>query len=414
MVDEEHDVSYKQQEGFRYHARDLAIWRARAQQIPIMLGSATPSLESLNNVRQNRYRLLKLPDRTGGAGLPEVHLLDLRRLAVTDGLSHPLLQALKDRLHKGEQSLLFLNRRGFAPVLLCRGCGWLAPCSRCDARLTLHKRSARLRCHHCGADHPLPARCPQCGGSELQGLGEGTQRVEAALARHFPAARIVRIDRDSVRRKNALADKLQQAYSGEADILVGTQMLSKGHDFPRVTLVGIVNADHGLYSMDFRSGEQLFQQVIQVAGRAGRGEIPGQVLIQTYHSDNPLFAALCRQDYAGFANYALEERRQAEYPPFMHFALLRAESPQAGAALAFLQQAHSLALSICGANVQPMAPVPSPMERRAGRYRAQLLVQSRQRSGLHNFLTSWLRQLEGYKPGRKARWSLDVDPIVMY
>ncbi len=414
VVDEEHDGSYKQQEGFRYHARDLAIWRARREQIPIVLGSATPSLESLNNVRQRRYQLLKLPDRTGGAGLPEVRLLDLRRLAVNDGLSPPLLQALKDRLDKGEQSLLFLNRRGFAPVLLCRGCGWLAPCRRCDARLTLHKRSGRLRCHHCGADHAVPSQCPQCGGNDLRGLGEGTQRVEAALARHFPHARIVRVDRDSIHRKDALADKLRQVHTGEADILVGTQMLSKGHDFPRVTLVGVVNADQGLYGVDFRSGEQLFQQIIQVAGRAGRSDTPGQVLVQTYHSDNPLFTALCRHDYQVFADYALEERRQAEYPPFAHLALLRAESPQAGAALAFLHQARALALPVSSTYVQLMEPAPSPMERRAGRYRAQLLAQSLQRPALHEFLARWLLKLERYKPGKKVRWSLDVDPMVMY
>lgn len=414
VVDEEHDVSYKQQDGFRYHARDLAVLRGQRQNIPVVLGSATPSLESLHHARARRYHLLTLPDRTGRAGLPQVHLLDLRRLAVIEGLSPPLLQAVAARLARGEQSLLFLNRRGFAPVLWCKDCGWLAPCRRCDARLTLHQRSGRLRCHHCGADHALPVACPACGGTALHGIGAGTQRVEAVLARQFPQARVLRIDRDSTGGKGALQAQLAQAQAGAADILIGTQMLSKGHNFPNVTLVGILNADQGLYGLDFRAPEQLFQQIMQVAGRAGRGDLTGEVLIQTHHPDSPLFDALRLHDYAAFADYALQERSHADYPPFAYLALLRAESPQEGTALAFLRTAAALGAPLARLPVRLMDPTPSPMERRAGRHRAQLLVQSSQRSALHAFLQPWLAHLESGKQSRQVRWSLDVDPMVMY
>ena len=415
VVDEEHDTSYKQQDGFRYSARDVAVMRASREGIPIVLGSATPSLESLNNARQGSYRLLELPERTGNAGMPSVAVLDMRRLAPVDGLSHPLRMAIAQRLDKGEQSLLFLNRRGFAPVWMCHGCGWVAPCRRCDAKLTLHHRRRKLICHHCGTESKLLEQCPACGDGDLHPLGEGTERVEAALTRLFPRARIVRIDRDSTRRKGALDEKLKRVHEGEADILVGTQMLSKGHDFPNVTLVGVVNADQGLYSVDFRSGERLFQQMVQVSGRAGRGDKPGQVLLQTYHPDNPVFAALLHQDYREFADFALEERRQTHYPPFSHLAMLRAESPKQGSALKFLHRARDLAGKQANAgSVEIMEPVPSPMERRAGRYRAQLLVQSRQRGVLQRFLSGWMALLTESREGKRVRWSLDVDPIDMH
>ncbi|MFQ5544835.1 MAG: primosomal protein N' [Acidiferrobacterales bacterium] len=414
IVDEEHDTSYKQQEGFRYHARDIAVIRARRENIAIILGSATPSLDSLRNVAKGSYERLMLPDRTRTAVLPAVHLLDLRRLALNNGLSPPLLEQIGKRLHRGEQSLLFLNRRGYAPVYMCHDCGWLAPCARCDGKLTLHKHRQRLRCHHCGADIVVPKTCPDCDGVNLHALGEGTERIESVLANLFPRARVVRIDRDSTREKGALEQKLSQVDVGDADILVGTQMLSKGHDFPDVTLVGVLSADQGLYSVDFRASEQLFQQIMQVSGRAGRGHKPGEVWVQTYHPDHPLFVALCNHDYDAFAKTALNERREASYPPFSHFALLRAESPKPNSALTFVQFAHQLARSCSPDGIDVMEPLPSPMERRAGRYRAQLLLQSTRRRPLHDFLNNWLPRLETARASKRVRWSLDVDPIDMY
>lgn len=414
IVDEEHDTSYKQQEGFRYHARDIAVMRARRENIPIILGSATPSLDSLRNVAKGSYERLMLPDRTRTAALPAVHLLDLRRLALNNGLSPPLLQQIDKRLHRGEQSLLFLNRRGYAPVYICHDCGWLAPCARCDGKLTFHKHRQRLRCHHCGADVVVPKTCPDCDGVNLHALGEGTERIESVLANLFPRACVVRIDRDSTRRKGALEEKLAQVDVGDADILVGTQMLSKGHDFPNVTLVGVLDADQGLYSVDFRASEHLFQQIMQVSGRAGRAHKPGEVWLQTYHPDHQLFTALHSHDYDAFAQNALDERREAGYPPFAHFALLRAESPKIDAALTFVQFAHQLACSCSTDGIGIMEPLPSPMERRAGRYRAQLLLQSTSRRPLHDFLNHWLPRLEAARLSKRVRWSLDVDPIDMY
>ncbi|MDH3514062.1 MAG: primosomal protein N' [Gammaproteobacteria bacterium] len=415
VVDEEHDASYKQQDGFRYSARDVAVMRAAREKIPVILGSATPSLESLKNARQGTYTLIELPERTGSAVMPSVRLLDMRRLKPSEGLSLPLREAIAGRLRKGEQSILFLNRRGFSPVWMCFDCGWVAPCKRCDARLTLHQRKQRLLCHHCGADQEVVRGCPSCRSENLHPLGEGTERVEGALQKFFPQARIERIDRDSTARRGALEEKLRRVHEGEADILVGTQMLSKGHDFPNVTLVGILNADQGLYGTDFRSGERLFQLIMQVSGRAGRADKPGEVLIQTWHPDHPLFAALQRHDFHGFAEYALGERREAGYPPYSHLALLRAESPAPGAALEFLNAARALALRDSTArDVQILTPLPAPMERRSGRYRAQLLVQSVQRAPLHAFLGQWVTQLSEAKFAKKTRWSLDVDPVDMY
>ncbi len=415
IVDEEHDASYKQQDGFRYSARDMAVMRAAREKIPIVLGSATPSLESLKNARDETYTLLELPDRTGGAGMPAVRLLDMRRLKPSEGLSLPLREAITARLVKGEQSILFLNRRGFAPVWMCYDCGWVAPCKRCDARLTLHQKKQKLLCHHCGAEQEIILRCASCQGESLHALGEGTERVEQALQKFFPKARIERIDRDSTQRKGALEEKLRRIHAGEADILVGTQMLSKGHDFPNVTLVGILNADQGLYGTDFRSSERLFQLILQVSGRAGRAEKAGEVLIQTWHPDHPVFAALQTHDYHGFAALALRERNETVYPPYSYLALLRAESPTIGAALKFLHQARALASHLLpGKSVQIMKPMTAPMERRAGRYRAQLLVQSAQRAPLHTFLRQWVSELAEAKFTKKVRWSLDVDPNDMF
>jgi primosomal protein N' (replication factor Y) len=415
VVDEEHDASYKQQDGFRYSARDVAVMRAAREKIPIILGSATPSLESLKNARQGAYTLIELPERTGAAVMPQVRLLDMRQLKPSEGLSLPLREALAARLEKGEQSILFLNRRGFSPVWMCFDCGWVAPCKRCDAQLTLHNRKQKLLCHHCGAEQEVVKVCPSCQGANLHPLGEGTERVEGALEKFFPRARIERIDRDSTARRGALEEKLRRVHAGEADILVGTQMLSKGHDFPNVTLVGILNADQGLYGTDFRSGERLFQLIMQVSGRAGRADKPGEVLIQTWHPEHPLFGALQRHDFHGFAEFALNERRETGYPPYTHLALLRAEAPAPGAALEFLRAARALAVQLSpGKDVQLLSPAPAPMERRAGRYRAQLLVQSSQRAPLHEFLAQWVRQLTEAKFAKKTRWSLDVDPADMY
>ncbi|MDH3309418.1 MAG: primosomal protein N' [Gammaproteobacteria bacterium] len=415
VVDEEHDASYKQQDGFRYSARDIAVMRAAREEIPIILGSATPSLESLKNARQETYTLIELPQRTGCAVMPDVRLLDMRRLKPSEGLSFPLREALTDRLKKNEQSILFLNRRGFSPVWMCYDCGWVAPCQRCDAQLTLHQKRNKLLCHHCGAEAKVIQRCPSCQGENLHPLGEGTERVEEALQKFFPQARIERIDRDSTARRGALEEKLRRVHEGEADILVGTQMLSKGHDFPNVTLVGILNADQGLYGTDFRSGERLFQLIMQVSGRAGRADKPGEVLIQTWHPEHPLFAALARHDFHGYAEYALSERREAGYPPYSHLALLRAESPAPGAAIEFLLAARTLAVRLSPAkDVQILSPLPAPMERRAGRYRAQMLVQSSRRAPLHDFLEQWVMQLSEAKFSKKTRWSLDVDPLDMY
>jgi primosomal protein N' (replication factor Y) (superfamily II helicase) len=415
VVDEEHDASYKQQDGFRYSARDLAVLRASREHVPIVLGSATPSLESLKHARDGNYRLLELPDRTGGAGMPAVHLLDMRRLKPDEGLSYPLRTAIAERLERSEQSLLFLNRRGFAPVLMCYDCGWLAPCKRCDARLTLHRSSRKLRCHHCDAEQPLPVKCPECGGENLHPLGEGTERIEAALEKYFPKARIVRVDRDSTRRKGALEEKLQRVHDGNADILVGTQMLSKGHDFPNVTLVGVLNADHGLYSPDFHASERLFQQIVQVAGRAGRADKPGEVLIQTWHPAHPIFSALMSHDFNGFADFALAERRDTEFPPYRFLALLRAEATAAPAAMKFLHEARSQARQFLDDSpVQLFDPAPASMERRAGRFRAQMLVQSPNRGILQRFLAAWVPPLAGLEAGKRVRWSIDVDPVDMY
>ncbi|MFV1997503.1 MAG: primosomal protein N' [Acidiferrobacterales bacterium] len=414
VVDEEHDGSFKQQDGMRYHARDVAIMRASRESIPIVLGSATPSLESLKQATEGRYQLVELPERTRDANLPDIELLDMKRLAVNDGLSHPLVQAIRARLVKKEQSLLFLNRRGFSPVLMCYDCGWVAPCHRCDARLTLHRGSGRLRCHHCGADQMKPTTCPECKSENLQPLGEGTERIEQALTHLFPEANIVRIDRDTTRRKGSLEQKLNSVHSGEADILVGTQMLAKGHDFPDVTLVGIVNADQGLYSYNFRASELMLQQVMQVSGRAGRADKPGQVLIQTWHPDNPVFLALSEHDFSGFAKQELAARKAAAYPPYSYFAMLRAEATAAGEALNLLRKAESLGRAIAASGVEVLSPVPSPMERRAGRYRAQLLVQCNSRPPLHQFLNQWLDLIEKEKQAKRVRWSLDVDPVDMY
>lgn len=414
IVDEEHDASLKQQDGFRYSARDLLVWRAHRDGVPIVLGSATPSLETLHNTQQGRYTHLALPQRAGAASAPHLQLLDIRNQPLDEGLSPALLAHMRSHLARDGQVLLFLNRRGFAPTLLCHACGWVAECRRCDAHLTLHQRQQQLRCHHCGSQQPVPRQCPGCGCADLRPLGAGTERVEQALARHFPATPFVRIDRDSTRRKGRLEALLDDAASGRARILLGTQMLAKGHHFPGVTLVGILEADQGLFSADFRAGERLAQQIVQVAGRAGRAERAGEVLIQTHHPEHPLLLQLVQAGYPAFARAALDERRAAGLPPFSSLALLRAEATDAQAPDRFLCAARDAADSGLANGVEFWGPVPSSMERRAGRFRAQLLLVARDRKRLHRMLSDWVPRLGALPTARKVRWSLDVDPVDLF
>jgi primosomal protein N' (replication factor Y) len=408
IVDEEHDPSYKQQDGFRYSARDLAVARAARHGIPVVLGSATPSLETLANADEGRYRKLVLPERAGAAGKPRVGVVDLRHHAARDGLAQPVIAALERHLGAGGQVLVYLNRRGFAPTLFCSGCGWIAPCPACDARMTVHMARARLVCHHCGADAPLPFGCPKCG-SEVSAVGQGTERVEQALAELFPQAPLVRVDRDVIRRRGDIERALEEVASGRARILLGTQMLTKGHDYPDVTLVAVLNADQGLFGADFRASERLAQQIVQVAGRAGRGERPGEVLIQSAHPENPLLTSLIQEGYEGFARRALEERRAAGWPPYSRLALLRADAPDRAAVYAFLHEAAAAAPAAQGLRL--LGPAPAAMERRAGRYRAQLLVEAAARPALKQFLDAWLARVEQLRHPRPLRWSVDVDPI---
>jgi primosomal protein N' (replication factor Y) len=413
VVDEEHDTSFKQQEGFRYSARDIAVWRARQLDVPMILGSATPSLESLANVEAGRYQLLRLPDRPGVARQPDIQLVDLRRHVSTDGLAPPLLAAIRRHLDAGGQILLFLNRRGFAPTLLCPGCGQCLECSRCDARMVLHRGRARVICHHCGAERPAPDRCGECD-SELFAVGQGTERLESALRQLFPEVGIVRIDRDTTRGRGQMEHHLQQIASGQARILLGTQMLTKGHDFPGMTLVGIVDADQGLFGTDFRAAERLAQTIVQVAGRAGRADKPGEVYIQTLFPEHPLLTVLVREGYARFAAAALAERDASHWPPFGHLALLRAEAPKQEAAQRFLTQARTLGDALRSEAIELLGPAPAPMERRGGRYRAQLLVHATRRAGLQPFLGAWRERFAELPEARRVRWSLDVDPIELF
>ena len=414
VVDEEHDGSFKQQDGLRYSARDLAVWRAHHLNVPVVLGSATPSLETLYNARQGRYRHLQLPERAGDALHPHMRLLDLRGQSMRGLLSDPLIRSIHRHLDNHGQVLLFLNRRGYSPALLCHACGWVADCRRCDARMTLHQQRGELRCHHCGSQRPVDRFCPNCGSSELLGIGEGTERIEQALREQFPDHPVLRIDRDTTRRKGSLEDALSAARSGRARILLGTQMLAKGHHFPAVTLVAILDADQGLFSTDFRAAERMAQQIIQVAGRAGRADRAGEVLIQTHHPDHPLLLQLIRDGYPAFADAALAERREAGLPPFASMALLRAEASRPEPARTFLEQACALAESQRPPSVQLWGPVSAPMERRAGRYRAQLLLQAPQRGELQQLLAGWIPRLDGLGSARRVRWSIDVDPADTY
>jgi primosomal protein N' (replication factor Y) len=416
VVDEEHDTAFKQMEGMRYSARDVAVWRAKQRHVPVILGSATPSLESWRNAREGRYKLLSLTRRAReNALLPSVHLVDSRTDRPRYGLTRTLTQAITQRLERGEQSLVFINRRGYAPTLLCNGCGHVFPCPRCSAHLVLHRGRGghqsgyQLLCHHCGLVARPPEVCPSCGNLDLRPAGQGTQRVEEALAEQFPEARLLRIDRDTAARKGAFAAMREQVAAREVDILVGTQIVAKGHDFPHLTLVGVIGADQALVSPDFRAGERLFSQLMQVAGRAGRAEHPGEVLIQTAYPRHPLYQAVVAHDYPGYARQALRERRGADFPPYSSQVLLRAEGRDEQAVLAFLLAAQETGEALSD-GITLFDPVPALMSRVANRHRMQLLVQSSARARLQAFLDAWLPALREL-PARGLRWSLDVDPL---
>ena len=410
IVDEEHDASFKQQDGLRYSARDVAIFRANQRGVPIVLGSATPSLESYYNARSGRYTLLKLSQRASAlAQLPNVRCINTSNALLPEGVSKELLMALGERLLRGEQSLVFINRRGYAPVLMCTACGWLSDCPNCAGKMVLHLNDRRLRCHHCGHQARVPHGCPTCGNADLQPVGIGTQRIEAVLQTHFPEARVLRVDRDSTRNKGTWNAMRKQIQDEAVDILVGTQMLAKGHDFHNLTLVCVLNPDNALYSADFRASEKLFAQLAQVAGRAGRGDKPGEVLVQTSFPDHPLFRALRDHDYDSWAATLLTEREQAGFPPFVFQVLLRAEGKQEEEVYNFMQQARSHAAELV-MQVEIYGVVPAAMPRRANHIRVQLLVQSATRKSLQQFVRSWRPLLETL-PAKNIRWSLDIDPL---
>lgn len=424
VVDEEHDPSFKQQEGARYSARDLAVYRARLEGVTVLLGSATPSLETWQRAEQGAYRRLSLPTRVGGGALPRVRLVDMQAQPRTAGqetvISAPLLAALRERLERGEQSLVLLNRRGYAPVLHCSACGWKSGCPHCSAWRVFHKADRTLRCHHCGFTERVPRACPDCGNLDIHPIGRGTERLEEQLAALLPGARIARIDADTTRLKGSLEAQLGAVHAGEVDVLVGTQMVAKGHDFRRMTLVAAVNPDGALFASDFRAPERLFALLMQAAGRAGRDASQGaasEMWVQTWHPRHPLFAALARHDFAAFAASQLAEREGAGLPPFASLALLRAEAKQASTAQAFLQAAaeHAAALpEAAGTMVYP--PVPPPIARVAGVERMQMLVESGSRVALQRLLARWMPQLAALgkeKAHRVLRWAVDVDPLAI-
>jgi len=413
VVDEEHDHSFKQQDGLRYSARDLAIARAKHRDVPIVLGSATPTLEVLQHCRDGKYRHIVMPERAGNAQPPHFRLVDIERSPVTDGLSEPLANAIDAHLTADGQVLMFLNRRGFAPTLICTSCGHVAECGRCDSRMTVHAKDRRLRCHHCGASRALDERCSSCGAA-TRSLGAGTERLEDALQRRFPGHRIKRIDSDSTQQKGAIDEALALAEAGDADILVGTQMLSKGHHFPKLTLVGIINADQGLFGTDFRAGERLAQSIVQVAGRAGREARQGEVMIQTAFPSHPFWQRLIEGGYRQVSDEELAEREATHWPPFSRLALMRSAAHRRPDAWRFLEIARDRVLRENVAGLRILGPVDAPMARKAGRYRAQLLLQSQDRQALHTVLKDLRVVLEEEPFARKVRWSIDVDPIELF
>jgi len=413
IIDEEHDGSFKQQEGFRYSARDLAIVRAHAENIPVILGSATPSLESLHNCQQGRYTHFTLRQRAGNAQAPEFTLLDIRGAQLHNGLSSPLIDQIKAHISQGTQALVFINRRGFAPSLSCNECGWIAECRRCDARMTLHFNPAHLHCHHCDSQRPIPSRCDKCGSDDIKPQGAGTERTEQTLQQLFPDTPVLRIDRDSTSRKGSLNKLMEQVHSGDPCILVGTQMLAKGHHFPKVTLVAILDADGGLFSTDFRGMERTAQLITQVAGRAGRADHPGTVILQTLHADHPLLTNLAISGYEAFAKAELKQRQAYQLAPFRFIAIIRAESQKPGTAESFLQSIREAIAPTFG-GIDWQGPFPSPMEKKAGVFRSQLLISCQSRIHLQNCLSHLCLVGDEHPSHTKVRWSIDVDPYDLY
>jgi primosomal protein N' (replication factor Y) len=412
ILDEEHDQSYKQQEGFRYSARDLAVIRAQQENIPIILGSATPSLESLNNCHAGRYQHLVLSNRAGNAVQPDWQVVDLKTERSNAGIATTTLTAIDQTLKNNHQVLVFLNRRGFASAMLCHHCGWTAECQHCDSRLTVHRARGRLICHHCDYQQRVPQQCPSCRSRELVAAGEGTERSEAFLQEYFPDTTVLRVDRDSTRKKGAMQEVFDTADSGESCILVGTQMLAKGHHFENVTLVAVLDADSGLFSPDFRSHERMGQLLTQVAGRSGRGVARGRVIVQTHQPDHPLLALLIDQGYGHFASQLLPQRQLSQLPPFRYMAVIRAESNRPDEAEAFLRLARKIAEKLRAPTpaLSYLGPLPALMEKRAGRFRYVLQVDADQRAALQTLLSAMAAELENHKDSRRLRWSIDVDP----
>ncbi|MDA9556734.1 primosomal protein N' [Vibrio sp.] len=415
IIDEEHDTSYKQQDSLRYHARDVAIMRANKENIPIILGSATPSFETLNNALSGKYRHLLLSQRAGGASKTSNAILDIKGQYLDSGLSAPLIAEIRRDLEAGNQVLLFLNRRGFSPAIMCHECGWVADCQRCDAYYTFHQYSREIRCHHCGSERPVMHQCHSCGSTHLVTVGVGTEQLEEKLQGLFPDYRTLRIDRDSTRRKGSLETALSAIHNGEYQILIGTQMLAKGHHFPNVTLVALLDVDGSLYSSDFRASERLAQLFIQVAGRAGRASKAGRVILQTHHPEHPLLKNLVYRDYSYFSKMALEERKIAQLPPFSHLVLIRSEATHSEEAETFLRQcrhiieSHPLYQSEYGESVV-FGPTPAPIAKKAGKYRWQLLFQAPARSVMIKLISASRVVIETMPLSKKVRWNLDIDP----
>jgi len=409
IIDEEHDMSYKQSDGFRYSARDVAIMRGKMNNIPVVLGSATPSLESLFNAVSKKYNHIKLKKRAGGALHPATTIIDLRAQKMVGAFSTSILSAISAELEQGHQILLFLNKRGYSPVIMCHNCGWTGQCKRCNVHFTYHKQDNKLSCHHCGAQTKKPDQCPECNTDGLLQVGHGTERLTETLAGVFPQARMMRIDRDSTRRKGAMEKMFNVIKSGAVDILIGTQMLAKGHDFPNLNMVGILDADRGLFSTDFRAGEHMAQLIVQVSGRAGRSSDKGRVFIQTHYPDHPLLRSLVESGYQTFARKVLQERKQVELPPYSHQVLLRSEDYRKENNEEFLDKAKSMLGEIAG--IELYGPFPAPLEQKAGRLRYQLLLQSVDRNLLLNSITPWVLALEALPISKKVRWSIDVDPL---
>ena len=413
VVDEEHDLSFKQMEKFRYSARDMALYRAKLEKIPVVLASATPSLETLKNVQEEKYKVLKLNKRATGASLPTFHAVDLKGKELHEGLSKELLDATQTELDKGNQVLIFLNRRGYAPSLICKVCGWISNCDRCDALMTVHKNPLKLHCHHCEAQKPYPSKCQSCGSDDFLTYGFGTERVEEFLRGYFPNTKTLRIDSDSTRKKESLNEYFDEIKKGEPIILLGTQLLAKGHHFPNVTLVGIIDADSGLFSADFRGSERVAQLMTQVSGRAGRDKKPGRVILQSYCLDHPQIEEIITGSYEKFAKRLLEERKSYKIPPFSFQAKIFAESPKSLVSRDFILNilSQSKIEKQISSNVRIVGPLPSIMEKKSGVYRWELSIFSSSRSNLHKFLDVMQSRLYEPKLTKQVRWSIDVDPL---